>query len=68
MSQPPEPATWSDFERVALRVGMIQKVEPFPEAREPAYNLWIDFGSLVSGNPARSSPLSIQRPTSLAAR
>ena len=45
MSEPLQQATWSDFERVGLRVGVIQKVELFPEARHPAYKLWIDFGS-----------------------
>lgn len=39
-----EHATWADFERVALRAGTICRVELFPEARRPAYKLWIDFG------------------------
>ncbi len=39
------PASWADFERVGLRAGTIRRVEPFPEARRPAFKLWIDFGS-----------------------
>ena len=27
-----------------MRVGRVTRVEEFPEAREPAWKLWIDFG------------------------
>lgn len=37
-------AAWDDFERLRLTVGVITEVEDFPEARNPAYRLTIDFG------------------------
>lgn len=39
-----EPIEWSDFERVLICAGTVVRVEAFPEARKPAWKLWVDFG------------------------
>jgi tRNA-binding protein len=38
--------TFEDFTKVDLRVGTILEVNDFPKARQPAYQLTIDFGDL----------------------
>lgn len=36
---------WNDFTKVLLAAGTVTRVEAFPEARKPAWKLWVDFGS-----------------------
>lgn len=51
------PITFADFQKVEMRVGKIVEVQDFPEARNPSYKLWIDFGD---GGTKKSSA-AIQR-------
>ncbi len=38
--------SWDDFEKIEMRVGTILEANLFPEAKKPAYQLLVDFGSL----------------------
>lgn len=46
MQQPEATISWSDFEKIDVRVGTIIEARPFPKARKPAFQLTIDFGEL----------------------
>lgn len=39
--------SWSEFEKVEMRIGTILEANDFPEARKPAYQLTIDFGTEI---------------------
>ena len=38
--------TWDDFAKIDIRVGTITEVNDFPKAKNPAYQISIDFGDL----------------------
>ena len=39
--------SYDDFAKVDIRVGTVARVEPYPQARKPAFKLWVDFGAQV---------------------
>ncbi len=42
-----EEISWNDFQKIDLRVGTVIEVHDFPEARNPAYILLVDFGDKI---------------------
>ena len=44
MSDQVDEISWGDFEKVLIVAGTVIRVEPFPEARKPAWKVWVDFG------------------------
>lgn len=57
--------SWNDFEKIEIRVGKVIGVEPFPEARKPAYKLLVDFGNEVGHRRSSAQITQLYRPQDL---
>ncbi len=66
--QPQGSASVEDFARLDVRVGRIVSAEPFPEARQPAYRLRIDFGPGGTRSSSAQLPGTYPVPTALVGR
>jgi tRNA-binding protein len=61
-------ATVEDFDRLDIRAGTVLRCEPFPQARDPAYKLWIDFGSDVGVQASSARITELYSPQDLVGR
>ncbi len=59
---------WSDFEAVEIRAGTVLAVEPFPEARIPAYRVTADFGPEVGVKTCSARITDLYAPEDLVGR
>lgn len=60
--------SWSDFEKVDVRVGRVTRAEPFPGAHRPAIRLWIDFGPALGERKSSAQLAANYTPESLVGR
>lgn len=63
-----DPISWSDFEKIELRVGRVVSAEVFAKARKPAYKILVDFGDDIGVKKSSAQITDLYTPESLLGR
>ena len=62
------PITFDEFLKVDIRVGTVVRAEPYPEARQPAIKLWVDFGDAIGEKKTSAQITKYYEPEKLVGR
>ncbi|MGV6805728.1 MAG: tRNA-binding protein [Ruegeria sp.] len=57
--------SFDDFLKVDIRVGVVVRAEPYPEAHKPAIKMWIDFGGELGERKTSAQVTAHYTPASL---